>query len=141
MLPFSPARVSRQVVPVRSAVTTSGGGGAGVGEGVGTGVAVGPRVGRAVGVAGLDPHAARPTAAMAVPMMVSFMSPFTHSTGTRPPRLHPRKCVERPPRFASVLIQPRRTLDDSRRRPPKDVPPSTRVAVACSLHSPPHAQG
>src|ERR1700688_4138645 len=135
MLPCSPTRVSRTPLPVLSAVTTSGGGGAGVG------VALGARVGREVGVAGLDPHAARPTAAMAIPMMVSFMSPFTHSTGARPPRLHPRKCVESPPRFASVLILPCRTLDDSGRRPAKDVPPLARVAVCRSLHSLPTPQG
>jgi len=105
MLPSSPTRVSCTAAPVLSAVTTSGGAGTGVGEGVATGVAVGARVGRAVGVPGLDPHAARPTAAIAVPMMVvSFMSPFTHSTGTRHPRLHPRKCVERPPRQDSSVF-------------------------------------
>jgi hypothetical protein len=52
---------------------------------VGAAVTVGVGVaGRAVGPAGLDPHAATPTAAIAAPMMsVSFMLTFTHSTGTR----------------------------------------------------------
>ena len=64
-------------------VTTGGAGGAGVGDGVGEGVVVGDGVGLAAGVVELGPQAARPTAAIAEPMMVvRFMSAFTHSTGT-----------------------------------------------------------
>ena len=67
-----------------------GDGGTGVGDGVGTAVAVGAgvdvTVGAGVGVtlgATVDPHAARPRAAIAVPVMVvRFISASAHSTGT-----------------------------------------------------------
>jgi hypothetical protein len=96
-----------------------------VGTAVGVGVGAGVAVAVGVGAVAVEPHAARPTAAIAVPMMVvSFMSAaapplhrpsswpvqdpsctpsrthdgcHTHSTGTRHRRLHPRKCVESPP--------------------------------------------
>src|ERR1700688_2878191 len=83
MLPSSRTRLSCTAAPEAfRAVTTSGGGGARVGDGAGTGVAVGAGVEATVfavvGVtlrATVDPHAARPTAAIAVPMMdVRFMS-------------------------------------------------------------------
>src|ERR1022692_2601376 len=95
MLPFSPTRLSCTPFPVPRAVNTSGGGGAGVGTGVGEeagmGVAVGATVGRAGAVTGLDPHAAMPTAAIAVPMMVVSFMAATHSTGARHQQLHPRQ--------------------------------------------------
>src|SRR6202035_2675766 len=85
--------------------------GVAVGERVADGVAVGvgapvkatggatasARVGRAVGgTTAVEPHAPRPTMAIAVLMMaVSFMA-ATHSTRTRHSGLHPRKCVESP---------------------------------------------
>src|ERR1022692_576438 len=107
MLPFSPTRLScTEVAEFPPAVTTSGGGGTGVGDGVGTGVAVGAgvevTVGAGVGVtlgATVDPHAARPRAAIAVPVMVvRFMSASTHSNGNTSQQLHPRKCVKHAPR-------------------------------------------
>ena len=71
--------------------------GTALGVGAMVAAAVGARVGRAVGTT-VELQAARPIATIAVPMMVvNFMSVFTRSTGTRHPRLHPRKCVEAPP--------------------------------------------
>jgi hypothetical protein len=92
--------------------------GTGDGAGVGVAVGVGAPVGVGVGVAGravvgvaVDPHAARPAATIAAPMMVmSFMSTFTHSTRTRRERLHPGKCVER----ALPVIDELSRRDDAR---------------------------
>ena len=59
----------------------------GVGAEMRVGLAVGSVDGRAVGV-GVEPHAARPTNAIAAPMMgMSFTSAFGQSTRTRHPQL------------------------------------------------------
>lgn len=83
--------------------------GAGVAVGVGATVGDGD-AGRAVGVS-VEPHAARPTAAIVVLMMVvSFMSVCLHPcNANRDQRLHPRKCVERSP---LELIDPPASIPD-----------------------------
>jgi hypothetical protein len=68
-------------------------------------------------------------------MVVSFMSAFTHSTGTRHQQLHPRKCVGSPPWLALDHWASDLTVPTAVSAPPLIVIDVATVAAAAVLTS------